>query len=41
MTSESRVDDYLLLVLGLREFDEEDFRGEIVDVRDSESEQGI
>ena len=39
MASKSRVNDYLLLVFGLRELDEEDLRGEVVDVRDSKSHE--
>jgi len=41
MASESRINDYLLLVFGLRELDKEDFRGEVVDIRDSEGDQRI
>ena len=41
MASKSRVNDYLLLVFGFRELDQEDFRGEVVDVRDSQSHKRI
>lgn len=40
MTPESRVDYDLLLVFGLRKLDQEDLGGEVVDIRDSESDQG-
>lgn len=39
VASESRIDDYLLLMLWLGELDQEDLGGEIVDIRDAESEQ--
>jgi hypothetical protein len=41
VTSKSRVNDYLLFVFRPRELDEEDFRGKVVDVRDSKSHECI
>jgi hypothetical protein len=41
VTSKPRVNDYLLFVFRPRELDEEDFRGKVVDVRDSKSHERI
>lgn len=41
MTAETGIDYDLLLALGLCEFYEEDFGGEVVDVGDAEGEEGV
>jgi hypothetical protein len=41
MSAESGVDDKLLLVVGLCEFEEQNLGGEVVDVRDAESSQAL
>ena len=41
MASETRVNDDLLFMFGLRKLDQEYFRGEVVDIGDSKGEEGI
>jgi hypothetical protein len=41
VTSEAGVYNDLLLMVWLCEFDEEDFRGQVVDVRDTQSSEGL
>ena len=41
MAAEARVDDQLLLVVGLCELEEEDARREVVDVGDAEAEEAL
>lgn len=40
MSTKPGVDDELLLIIGLGELDQEDLRGEVVDVGDSQGHQG-
>ena len=41
MYAKARVDDYLLFTFGILELEKEDFRGEVVDVVDTQRDEGI
>lgn len=40
MASEARVNDNLFLMFRFREFNQEDLRGEVVDIGDAEGDEG-